>query len=41
MKAMLTLLKTDDRFAALIARLTLGCVMCPHGAQKALGLFGG
>jgi putative oxidoreductase len=41
MKAVLTLLKTNDRFAPLIARLTLGRVMCPHGAQKALGLFGG
>jgi putative oxidoreductase len=31
---------TDDR-AALILRLTLGIVMFPHGAQKALGWFGG
>ncbi len=38
---MLTLLKTDDSFAPLVARLTLGLVMFPHGAQKALGLFGG
>src|SRR6266849_6036490 len=38
---MLTLLKTDDSFAPLIARLTLGLVMFPHGAQKALGWFGG
>jgi putative oxidoreductase len=41
MKAVLTLLKTDDSFAPLIARLTLGLVMFPHGAQKALGWFGG
>src|SRR6266436_6697871 len=41
MKALLTLLKTDDSFAPLIARLTLGLVMFPHGAQKALGWFGG
>jgi len=41
MKAVLTLLKTDDSFASLIARLTLGLVMFPHGAEKALGLFGG
>jgi putative oxidoreductase len=37
----LTLLKTDDSFAPLIARLTFGLVMFPHGAQKALGWFGG
>src|SRR6267142_6591711 len=41
MKAVLTLLKTDDSLSPLIARLTLGLVMFPHGAQKALGLFGG
>src|SRR6266849_8697458 len=41
MKPLLTLLKTDDSFAPLVARLTLGLVMFPHGAQKALGLFGG
>ena len=41
MKALLTLFKTDDSFAPLIARLTLGLVMFPHGAQKVLGWFGG
>ena len=35
------LLKTNDSFAPTLARLTLGVVMFPHGAQKALGLFGG
>lgn len=41
MKPLLTLLKTDDSFPPLIARLTLGLVMFPHGAQKVLGWFGG
>ena len=41
MKALLTLFKTNDSFIPLIARLTLGIVMFPHGAQKALGWFGG
>jgi putative oxidoreductase len=41
MKPLLTLFKTDDNFAPLIARLTLGLVMFPHGAQKVLGWFGG
>ncbi len=31
---------SDDRTQALL-RITLGAVMFPHGAQKALGLFGG
>ena len=35
------LLKTNNSFAPTLARLTLGIVMFPHGAQKALGLFGG
>jgi putative oxidoreductase len=34
-------LATDDSLAALIARLTLGIVILPHGAQKLLGWFGG
>lgn len=38
MKAMF---QTDDGWAGLILRLTLGLVMLPHGAQKLLGLFGG
>jgi len=41
MKTLLTLFKTNDRFTPLIARLTLGLVMFPHGAQKVLGWFGG
>ena len=32
---------TDDDYAAFIARLVLGAVMFPHGAQKLLGWFGG
>lgn len=35
------IVKTADDSAALILRLTLGIVMFPHGAQKALGWFGG
>jgi putative oxidoreductase len=38
---MKTLFQTDDGWAGLILRLTLGLVMLPHGAQKLLGLFGG
>jgi len=41
MKALTLILKTDRSAAALIARLTLGVVMFPHGAQKMLGWFGG
>ena len=32
---------TGDDYGATIARLTLALVMLPHGAQKALGWFGG
>jgi putative oxidoreductase len=35
------LLKTNNSFAPTLARLALGIAMFPHGAQKALGLFGG
>jgi putative oxidoreductase len=35
------LLSTTDSFSDLIARLALGIVFFPHGAQKALGWFGG
>lgn len=35
------LLKTKDSFAPTLARLTLGIVFLPHGAQKVLGWFGG
>jgi putative oxidoreductase len=41
MKAFQFLIKTNNSFAPLMARLTLGIVMFPHGAQKALGWFGG
>lgn len=41
MKSLQLLLKTSDSTASLLARLTLGLVMFPHGAQKALGWFGG
>lgn len=35
------LIRTSDDPIALMLRLTLGLVMFPHGAQKALGWFGG
>lgn len=35
------LLNTENDYGALIARLALGIVMFPHGAQKVLGWFGG
>lgn len=38
---LLRLLKTNDDRAALIARVALGIVIFPHGAQKAFGWFGG
>jgi putative oxidoreductase len=41
MKTLQLLLNTSSSFGPLIARLFLGAVMFPHGAQKALGLFGG
>lgn len=34
-------LKTESNWGALAARLTLGIVLFPHGAQKMLGWFGG
>ena len=33
--------QTDDSWAGLILRLTLGIVIFPHGAQKLLGWYGG
>lgn len=38
---MKSLLKTTDSIIPTIARLALGVVMFPHGAQKVLGWFGG
>jgi len=35
------LFKTNNSFAPTLARITLGLVMFPHGAQKVLGWFGG
>ena len=35
------ILATADDLAPLLARVTLGAVMFPHGAQKLLGWFGG
>ncbi|MFZ4774223.1 MAG: DoxX family protein [Terrimicrobiaceae bacterium] len=35
------LVSTTPSYALLVARLTLGLVMFPHGAQKVLGWFGG
>lgn len=35
------LIATGDDRGALVARLALGAVMFPHGAQKVLGWFGG
>jgi len=32
---------SDDSWAALILRLTLGIIMLPHGARKMFGLYGG
>ena len=41
MKIITCLTRTNASFAPTVARLTLGLVMFPHGAQKALGWFGG
>ena len=35
------LIHTDESLTGLLARLTLGFVILPHGLQKLLGLFGG
>ena len=35
------IVRTDAEIEPLLLRLTLGLVMFPHGAQKALGWFGG
>jgi len=41
MKTLQLLFKTNNSFAPLLGRLTLGIVMFVHGAQLALGWFGG
>jgi len=41
MKTLPLLFKTNHSVAPLLARLTLGIVMFAHGAQLALGWFGG
>lgn len=41
MKALQLLFKTNNNAAPLVARLMLGIVMFPHGAQKVFGWFGG
>jgi putative oxidoreductase len=38
---MKVLFQTDESWAGLILRLTLGLVMFPHGAQKLLGWYSG
>ncbi len=40
-RSLRAILATDDGAAPLLARVTLGVVMFPHGAQHALGWFGG
>jgi putative oxidoreductase len=41
MKTIRLLFKTNSSFGPLVARLVLGFVMLPHGAQKVFGWFGG
>lgn len=41
MKALQALIKTNDSLSSFVARIVLGIVFFPHGAQKALGWFGG
>jgi putative oxidoreductase len=41
MKTLRLICNTEEGVAPLMARLALGLVMFPHGAQKALGWFGG
>lgn len=41
MKALQALIKTNDSLSSFVARIVLGIVIFPHGAQKALGWFGG
>lgn len=35
------LFKTNNDLTGLVTRLTLGLILFPHGAQKAIGWFGG
>lgn len=39
--AVRALVSTEGGYAAAIARIILGLVVLPHGAQKLLGWFGG
>lgn len=41
MKTLSLLFKTDSSVTNLVLRVALGAVFFPHGAQKALGWFGG
>jgi putative oxidoreductase len=41
MNTLAWLLQTDSGIAGLLLRIALALVMFPHGAQKALGWFGG
>ncbi len=41
MKSLKTLISTNDDWGPLIARVFLGLVIFPHGAQKILGIWGG
>ena len=41
MNAIQYLIKTNNSCAPMLARLTLGIVMFPHGLQKTFGCFGG
>lgn len=41
MKALAPLFRTDSAIAPMLIRLTFATVMFPHGAQKALGWWGG
>jgi putative oxidoreductase len=41
LKALSTLLRTDESRTRLLQRIVLAFVMFPHGAQKLFGWFGG
>jgi putative oxidoreductase len=41
LRGLYALLATDNDWSTTAARLTLGAVILPHGAQKLLGWFGG